>query len=104
MVAAGQLAAWTLAQQEVAEPPVPEPTRTILLMALLGIALVGLLLVVFILLGGHWVRRLGSHRRGPSVPPDVDLRAKDASPPPPRLPHRKVTDGDTLSGDDTLVS
>ncbi|MBX3432200.1 MAG: hypothetical protein KF847_02515 [Pirellulales bacterium] len=48
----------------------PEPLRTVVLMALLGIALVGLLLVVATLLGGHWVRRIGSHRRGPSIPPD----------------------------------
>lgn len=49
---------------------IPEPTRAVLYMALLGIALLGLFLIVFILLGGNWVRRLGSHRRGPSVPPD----------------------------------
>jgi len=48
----------------------PEPTRAAAMMALLGIALLGMLLVVVILLGGHWVRRQGSHRRGRSVPPD----------------------------------
>ena len=48
----------------------PPPTRAAALMALLGIALLGMLLVVIILLGGHWVRRQGSHRRGPSVPRD----------------------------------
>lgn len=52
----------------------PPTTKAVALMALLGILLVGLLLVVFILLGGHWVRRIGSHRRGPSVPPDLVLR------------------------------
>ena len=56
-----------LAQQAKEMSP---PTRAIVLMALLGIALVGLMLVVMVLLGGHWVRRLGNHRRGPSVPPD----------------------------------
>ncbi len=63
----------------------PPPTRAIILMALLGILLLGLFLVVFILLGGNWVRRLGKHRRGPSVPPDVaPLQSKsdrDFSPP-----------------------
>lgn len=48
----------------------PPPTRAAVLMALLGIALVGMLLVVVILLGGHWVRRQGSFRRGSAVPPD----------------------------------
>lgn len=57
--------------------PAPDRTRTLpptttaaAQMALLGIALVGLLLVVIILLGGHWVRRQGTMRRGPVVPPD----------------------------------
>jgi hypothetical protein len=39
-------------------------------MALLGIVLVGLLIVAIILLGGHWVRRQGVHRRRHAVPPD----------------------------------
>ena len=49
----------------------PPPTRAALLMTLLGILLLGLFLVTAILLGGHWVRKLGKYRRGPSVPPDV---------------------------------
>ena len=48
----------------------PPPTRAAVIMALLGIVLVGLLIVAIILLGGHWVRRQGVHRRGRSVPPD----------------------------------
>ena len=48
----------------------PPPTKAAAQMALIGIALVGLLLVVMILLGGHWVRRQGTPRRGPVVPPD----------------------------------
>jgi hypothetical protein len=48
----------------------PPPTRAAALMALLGIGLLGMLLVVIILLGGHWVRRQGSYRRGPAVPRD----------------------------------
>ena len=61
---------WLLAQENVSPVQIPEPTRTAAMMALLAIALLGLLLVVFILLGGHWVRRLGKHRHGPVVPPD----------------------------------
>lgn len=48
----------------------PPPTKAAAQMALIGIALVGLLFVVMILLGGHWVRRQGTPRRGPIVPPD----------------------------------
>lgn len=62
----------------------PPPTKAAAQMALIGIALVGLLFVVMILLGGHWVRRQGTHRRGPVVPPD---RA-------PIVPKRKDDDED----------
>lgn len=55
---------------EAAAKELPPPTRAAVQMALIAIGLIGLLLVVMILLGGHWVRRQGSHRRGPSVPPD----------------------------------
>lgn len=56
---------------EAANPAkLPPPTRAAVMMALLGIALLGMLLVVVVLLGGHWVRRQGDRRRGPSVPPD----------------------------------
>ena len=64
----------------------PPPTWAAILMALLGILLVGLFLVVIILLGGNWVRKLGKHRRRPSVPSDVaPLRprpGRDIPPPP----------------------
>jgi hypothetical protein len=55
------------AQQRQQLPPT---TKAAAQMALIGIALVGLLFVVMILLGGHWVRRQGTPRRGPIVPPD----------------------------------
>jgi hypothetical protein len=58
-----------LAQAESGQT-LPPPTKAAAQMALIGIALVGLLFVVMILLGGHWVRRQGTHRRGPVVPPD----------------------------------
>ncbi len=53
---------------------IPEPTRTIALMALLGIVLLGLLLVAGTLLGGSWVRKVGSFQRGRAVPEDLILR------------------------------
>jgi hypothetical protein len=67
--ASGQCARLILAQAESGET-LPPPTKAAAQMALIGIALVGLLFVVMILLGGHWVRRQGTHRRGPVVPPD----------------------------------
>jgi hypothetical protein len=58
----------------------PPTTKAAVQMALIGIALVGLLFVVMILLGGHWVRRQGTPRRGPVVPPDrapIKMAKKD---------------------------
>ncbi len=83
---------------------IPEPTRTIVLMALLGIALLGVLIVVSILLGGHWVRRLGGHRRGPSVPLDRRLKSRESreSAPPPNSSRQDINEGDTLGPDDML--
>ena len=82
-------------------------------MALLGIALVGMMLVVFILLGGHWVRRQGNFRRGSTVPPDRAplVRAEDAPPvePAPSTPDGGRAARDTVAGDsadpgETVVS
>ena len=55
---------------ETADGKLPPPAKAAAMMALLGIALLGMLLVVVVLLGGHWVRRQGAHRRGRAVPPD----------------------------------
>jgi hypothetical protein len=33
-------------------------------MALLGLTLVGLFLITFVMVGGHWVRKLARHRPG----------------------------------------
>jgi uncharacterized protein YneF (UPF0154 family) len=52
------------------------PRRAAVVMALLALTLIGLFLVVFIMVGGHWVRRLArqrprkSLRLGPDVPFD----------------------------------
>jgi len=40
------------------------PRRAAVVMALLGLTLVGLFLIAFVMLGGHWVRRLARHRLG----------------------------------------
>jgi hypothetical protein len=40
------------------------PRRAAVIMALLGLTLIGLFLVTFVMVGGHWVRRLARHRPG----------------------------------------
>jgi hypothetical protein len=40
------------------------PTRAVVVMALLGLTLVGLFLIAFVMVGGHWVRKLARHRPG----------------------------------------
>ena len=75
---------------EAAGERLPPPARAAVLMALLGIALLGMLLIVVILLGGHWVRRIGAHRRGPSVPPD-------------RLPVSRPPTDETLASDEETI-
>ena len=76
MVAIDALQWGLLLAQADQTPQLPEPVKVSALMALLGIALLGMLLIVFILLGGHWVRKIGNYRRGPIVPPDVVLRSE----------------------------
>ena len=91
-----------LAQQGARK--LPPPQQAMVLMALLGILLVGMFLIVAVLLGGHWVRRLGKHQRGPAVPPDRaplvknPLHAREVPEP--------VADGETMGdakGGDTTV-
>ena len=85
---------WLLAQTPT-DPRMPLTLKTAVLMALLGIALLGMLLVVVILLGGHWVRRVGTHRRGPTVPPDLVLK-KDPPAVEPKLPDAERPTGETV--------
>jgi hypothetical protein len=85
---------WLFAQAPTAKE-MPPTTKAVALMALLGIALLGLLLVVFILLGGHWVRRIGSHRRAPPVPPDL-IYKRDPPEQPPPLPDSGQSSGETF--------
>ena len=72
----------------------PPPQQAMVLMALLGILLVGMFLIVAVLLGGHWVRRLGKHRRGPAVPPDRAPLVKNF--PPARDVRETVAEGETI--------
>lgn len=69
-IAGAACAAPLLAELAQGGDKLPPPTKAAAQMALIGIALVGLLFVVMVLLGGHWVRRQGRLRRGPTVPPD----------------------------------
>jgi hypothetical protein len=38
------------------------PRRAAVIMALLALTLIGLFLITFIMVGGHWVRRMARHR------------------------------------------
>ncbi len=38
------------------------PRRAAVIMALLGLTLIGLFLITFVMIGGHWVRRLARQR------------------------------------------
>ena len=78
----------------------PPPTRAAVMMALLAIALLGMFLVVIVLLGGHWVRRQGSVRRGPSVPPD---RAPILTPPAASPSAKQDGAADTSASADTVI-
>jgi len=104
LLALGVQQGWLLAQIAETSDKLPPPTRAAVMMALLGILLLGMMFVVFVLVGGHWIRRLGSHRRGPAVPPDVVPGPSPKSHPPtvsPKLPNTKLNEGDTMIPDDT---
>ena len=69
--------------------------RVAVIMALLGLTLIGLFLVAFIMVGGHWVRRLARHRprrRGTSTVVSDNSASADA--PQIVLPDEKS--GDTM--------
>ncbi len=91
---------WLLALAAEGSGKLPPPTRAAAMMALLGILLLGMLLVVVILVGGHWVRSWGAHRRGPVVPPDrvFNPPPKDNNPP---KNHQPPSEG--LSQSDTVL-
>jgi len=93
-----------LAQTLETSHKLPPPTRAAAMMTLLGILILGMLLVVIILVGGHWIRRWGSYRRGPAVPPDLVLSPMPENPRRVDLPksaNTNLNEGDTMIPDDT---
>src|SRR3954462_1400749 len=63
------------AAEDAAEPVLERldpPRRAAVVMALLALTLIGLFLVVFIMVGGHWVRRLARHRPARAQKPPAD--------------------------------
>src|SRR5262245_41418654 len=71
------------------------PRRAAIIMALLALTLIGLFLIIFIMVGGHWVRRLARHRPGKrnqrrreATAEDIQLRASLES----ILPEAKTDD------------
>lgn len=52
------------------------PRRAAVVMALLALTLIGLFSVVFIMVGGHWVRRMARHRPGKGGATAADKRAE----------------------------
>ena len=58
-----------LLAQEAQQPLLKQldpPRRAIVLMALLGLVVLGIAMVACVMIGGHWVRRLGRSRPTPS--------------------------------------
>ena len=107
MVAADLNTICLFAQQAAEPEKLPPTTRTIVYMALLGILLLGMLLIVIVLLGGHWVRRLGSYRRGPAVPADVVTHiptAESSQTPDSDSRDEDPSCTDTISPDDTIIT
>jgi hypothetical protein len=63
----GTVGAMLFAAEHSAEPVLEQldgPRRAAVIMALLGLTLVGLFLITFVMVGGHWVRKLARHRPG----------------------------------------
>ena len=84
MVTAGGIIAFmpaTLLAAEKAVEPVLEqldpPRRAVVMLVLLILTLIGLFLIVFVMMGGHWVRRLAQHRPGKARKTGVQRAAED---------------------------
>ncbi len=61
------VSSWLIATQQAGDAVferLDPPRRAAVVMALLGLTLVGLFLITFIMVGGHWARRLARHRPG----------------------------------------
>ncbi|MGB7950038.1 MAG: hypothetical protein WCH75_20320 [Candidatus Binatia bacterium] len=75
------LATGILFAQKAAEPVlerIDPPRRAAVIMALLAITLIGLFLIIFVMVGGHWVRRLARHRPGQRGKLGRDSSSNDA--------------------------
>jgi hypothetical protein len=71
------------------------PRRAAVIMALLGLTLIGLFLITFIMVGGHWVRRLARHRpRSGGTTVNAGDNSVSADAPPIILPDENS--GDTM--------
>jgi cation transport ATPase len=67
--------------QEAAEPVLERmkpDQRAAVIMALLGLTLIGLFMIIFVMVGGHWVRRLARHRPGQRGRSSRDAGPSDA--------------------------
>jgi hypothetical protein len=61
----GRSTSLLLAVEDATEPVLERldpPRRAAVVMALLALTLIGLFLIVFIMVGGHWVRRMARQR------------------------------------------
>jgi len=71
----------TLLAAEKAVEPVLErldpPRRAAVVMALLALTLIGLFAIVFVMVGGHWVRKLARQRPGKARKTGVQQAAED---------------------------
>ncbi len=75
-----------------------EPAKRVaVIMALLALTLIGIFLVIFIMVGGHWVRRLARHRprSGAAAPPANDV--------PEAVDQPQIVIPDEKSGDTMLL-
>jgi hypothetical protein len=85
MVAAGDFlrvsTSLILAAEDATEPVLERldpPRRAAVVMALLALTLIGLFLVVFIMIGGHWARRLARQRPRKELRIGADLATDDS--------------------------
>src|SRR3954466_712411 len=77
----GASPSFLLAAEDASEPVLERldpPRRAAVVMALLALTLIGLFLVVFIMVGGHWVRRLARQRPRKALRAGNDATSADA--------------------------
>lgn len=70
-----------LAESKAVEPVLERldpPRRAAVVMALLALTLIGIFSIVFVMVGGHWVRRIARHRPGADRRKREEAARKDA--------------------------